>query len=123
MEKTCNYCGNEIQGRADKQFCSVHCKSALQYQTRKKEEALYYIIDRQLKLNRKLLKKYNQAGLATIRKEKLTTQGFNPKYFTHYWKNGKGQLYLFCYEYGYLSKNEKGKDKYVLVQWQDYMGH
>ena len=82
MEKTCNYCGNEIHGRADKQFCSVHCKSALQYQTRKKEEALYYKIDRQLKLNRKLLKKYNQEGLATIRKEKLTTQGFNPKYFT-----------------------------------------
>ena len=118
----CPHCHASIEGRSDKKFCSIHCKSAYQYQIRKTKEVLYYKIDRQLKLNRKLLKKYNQAGLATIRKEKLTTQGFNPKYFTHYWKNGKGQLYLFCYEYGYLGKSENGKDKYVLVQWQDYMG-
>jgi hypothetical protein len=47
--------------------------------------------------------------------------GFNPKYFTHYWKNKKGNVYLFCYEFGFLETQEQNKKKYVLVQWQDYM--
>jgi len=47
--------------------------------------------------------------------------GFNPKYFTHYWKNSKGEVYLFCYEYGFLSKNNNGVEKYILVRHQAYM--
>jgi len=34
----------------------------------------------------------------------LIDQGFNPKFFTHYWKNNKGDVYLFCYEYGFNPK-------------------
>ena len=47
--------------------------------------------------------------------------GFNPKYFTHYWKNQKGDVYLFCYEFGFLKRTENGKAKYILVEWQKYM--
>ena len=52
--------------------------------------------------------------MATIRKEKLLSEGFNPKYFTNYWKNSKGQVSLFCYEYGFLKiqKNQK-KNTYL----------
>jgi len=28
---------------------------------------------------------------------------------------------LFCYEYGFMEKTEKGKSKFVLVTWQNYM--
>jgi len=69
--KVCPYCATEITGRADKKYCSTHCKSAHQYQKSKLEEVLYYTIDKQLKKNRKLLKEYNKSGLSTIRKEKL----------------------------------------------------
>ncbi|WP_369887175.1 hypothetical protein [Aquimarina sp. AD10] len=93
----CLSCGNIIIGRSDKKYCSVYCKSAHQYQRRKSEEEQYYSIDRQLKTNRKILKAYNKSGLSTVRKEKLIAEGFDPKYFTHYWKNNKGQVYLFCY--------------------------
>jgi hypothetical protein len=82
---------------------------------------LYGVIDKQLKLNRRLLNHYNKAGKAVIRKTELLKAGFNPKYFTHYWKNQKGDVYLFCYEYGFLEKKEGEKVKYVLVQWQEYM--
>jgi hypothetical protein len=82
---------------------------------------LYNQIDNQLKQNRRILKNYNKAGKAVIRKDELIKEGFNPKYFTHYWKNKKGDVYLFCYEFGFLERKENGKSKYVLVQWQPYM--
>ena len=83
--------------------------------------SLYNQIDQQLKSNRRILKNFNKAGKATVRKEVLMEQGFNPKHFTHYWKNQKGDVYLFCYEFGFLEKVENNKSKYILVQWQDYM--
>ena len=119
--KTCPVCDSIIKGREDKIFCSLKCKSAYQYQTKKSTEILYHKIDKQLKTNRRLLKLYNKSGLSTIRKEKLISDGFNPNYFTHYWKNSKGDVYLFRYEYGFLNKDDKGKQKYVLVKWQSYM--
>ena len=63
----------------------------------------------------------NQSGKSTIRKEGPINADFNPKYFTHYWKNSKGEVYLFCYDYGYLSLQENDRSKYVLVKWQPYM--
>ena len=120
MEK-CPVCETDLKGRVDKKFCSLKCKSAHQYQKRKSEEDLYYKIDKQLKINRKLLKSYNKSGLSTIRKQKLIAEGFDPNYFTHYWKNNKEQVYLFCYEYGFLDLKEKGK--YVLITHQAYMNN
>ena len=74
-----------------------------------------------MKTNRKILKKYNQSGYTTLRKSELTQKGFNPKFFTHYWKNTKGQVYWFCYDFGFLAIEKEGKQKYLIVQWQDYM--
>lgn len=120
--RKCPHCNEEVKGRTDKIFCTPYCKSSYHYQASlDKEENLFKTIDRQLKLNRRLLKKYNKAGKAVIRKEALMKEGFNPKYFTHYWKNKKGDVYLFCFEYGFLEKQENDKPKFVLVQWQAYM--
>jgi hypothetical protein len=47
--------------------------------------------------------------------------GFDSRFFTHYWKNKKGEVYLFVYEFGFLKINENQKEKYLLIQWQDYM--
>ncbi len=120
--KKCQYCGESLEGRVDKLFCNPSCKSAYHYQkSREKEPRLYNKIDNQLKHNRRILKKFNKAGKATVRKEKLLEEGFNPRYFTHYWKNKKGDIYLFCYEFGFLERKENARAKYVLVQWQSYM--
>ena len=120
--RQCVECGEKTEGRIDKIFCTPYCKSNYHYKKNiEKEKGLYVSIDRQLKLNRRLLHHYNRAGKAVIRKVALLKVGFNPKYFTHYWKNKKGDVYLFCYEFGFLEKKENGKSKYILVQWQDYM--
>lgn len=118
----CKFCGKELQGRSDKMYCDVHCKSSFHYKRSLEGEPTFYNkVDKQLKLNRRILKSFNKAGKATVRAIVLLRQGFNPKYFTHYWKNGRGDVYFFVYEYGFLIKKEKNVDKYVLVQWQKYM--
>ncbi len=118
----CISCGASIAGRADKKFCNDTCKSAYHYiQNSEGVDSLYKHIDKQLKTNRRILREFNKAGKATVRKKVIIDEGFNPKYFTHYWKNKKGDVYLFCYEYGFLKKIENQKEKYVLVQWQKYM--
>ena len=120
-KKICPICGKDILGRKDKVYCSHTCKSAAHYEDRQRDQPFYYEVDKQLKTNRKILKKYNQSGFTTLRKEKLLEEGFNPRYFTHYWKNSKGQVYLFCYDYGFLDLKDK-KEKFLIVEWQEYMG-
>lgn len=122
MENKCKNCSTILQGRSDKIYCDNYCKSAYQYKNEKENQSNFYLkVDKQLKSNRKILKAYNKAGKSTVRAEELLKEGFNPNYFTHYWKNQKGDVYLFCYEYGFLKRMESEKEKYVLVTWQKYM--
>ncbi|MCK5872913.1 MAG: hypothetical protein KAG26_08805 [Methylococcales bacterium] len=120
--RNCPYCKEIIKGRSDKKFCTPYCKSSYHYQeSLKTANSFFKLVDKQLKLNRKVLKSYNKTGKSTIRKSTMLQDGFNPKYFTHYWKSTQGDVYLFCYEFGFLEKMDNGKPKYVLVTWQDYM--
>jgi len=120
-ERKCPICSSIVKGRVDKVFCSPKCKSIDQYENQHKTEHFYLTVKKQLNINRKILKKYNRNGFTTLRQSIIIAEGFNPKFFTHYWKNKKGEVYLFVYEYGFLSKNDTTYKKYILVTWQDYM--
>ncbi len=121
-ESVCLSCKNKLEGRSDKKFCDIHCKSSYQYQQSKLHEPRFFNkVDNQLKLNRKTLKFFNKAGKATIRSKVLLEKGFNPNFFTHFWKNKKGDVYLFVYEYGFIKRQENNVEKYILIMWQDYM--
>lgn len=116
------HCGQVLSGRTDKKYCDLHCKSAHQYKKSKEDPVRFYNkVDNQLKLNRKILKEYNKGGKVTVRNETLLNLGFDPNFFTHFWKNQKGDVYLFVYEYGFLRLMENGREKYILVTWQAYM--
>ncbi len=120
--KTCLSCGKGLEGRSDKKYCDAYCKSSYQYRQSKLNTPKFYNkVDNQLKLNRKILKYFNKAGKATIRSEVLIDLGFDPNFYTHYWKNTKKDTYLFVYEFGFLRRMENGKEKYILIIWQDYM--
>lgn len=122
LSNKCKYCDKEIEGRSDKKFCDAYCKSSYHYQKSITESPRFFNkVDNQLKLNRKLLKNYNKARKVIIRVEQLKAEGFDPNYFTHYWKNTKGDVYLFVYEYGFLRKLEHGFEKFILIKWQAYM--
>ncbi|WP_431158791.1 hypothetical protein [Winogradskyella poriferorum] len=122
LQEKCLNCGKKLTGRIDKKYCDPRCKSAHQYKVeQERPERFYNKVDNQLRLNRRILKEYNKAGKAVVRQSIFMAEGFDPNFFTHYWKNRKGNVYLFVYEYGFLSKKENGNDKYVLIKWQDYM--
>jgi hypothetical protein len=122
IHQQCRHCKKELQGRTDKKYCNLHCKSAYQYQLAKEQpERFYNIVDNQLKLNRKILKEFNKGGKVTVRSELINELGFDSNFFTHYWKNNKGDVYFFVYEYGFLKRTEHNIRKYVLIKWQDYM--
>lgn len=125
MKKSCPVCKIQFSGRMDKKYCSANCKSIDHYEKRRKEEKFYFEVDRQLKINRRILKKYNRNGMTKLKCEILVSEGFNPNFFTHYWKNRKGDVYLFCYDYGFLKLKDKingsVKEKYIIVEWQEYM--
>lgn len=119
--KICPVCGKILHGRSDKIYCTPKCKNADHYEKRIINEKFYLLVDKQLKTNRRILKEFNKAGKAIVRKTVLFDEGFDPKYFTHTWTNRSGDVYSFCYEYGFLSSVEHGKAKYILITWQGYM--
>lgn len=122
FSKLCLNCNNVLEGRSDKKYCDLHCKSSFQYKQKKLNESSFYQkVDKQLKNNRKILKYFNRSGKTTVRYEVLKRRGFDSNYFTHYWKNNNGDVYLFVYEYGFLKKIENGKNKCILITWQEYM--
>ncbi|MDA7804048.1 hypothetical protein N8987_05680 [Crocinitomix sp.] len=57
----------------------------------------------------------------TIRKEELLKEGFNPRFFTHFWKTQTGDTYLFCYDQGFKEIMDHDRKKYLLILWQPYM--
>ena len=120
-QKICLDCKKELSGRADKKFCDVYCKSAYHYKLRQQTPNFYIRVDQQLKKNRKILKYSHKSGKGTVRVQTLMKQGFSPDFFTHYWKNNNGDVYLFVYEFGFLKKIKNGEQKYILVTWQPYM--
>jgi hypothetical protein len=49
-------------------------------------------------------------------KEKLLQMGFQFKFLTHTYANQKENVYVFCYEYGYLPLEH---DLYLIVKRKD----
>jgi len=118
----CLACKKKMTGRSDKKFCDLYCKSSFHYKKSLEEAPRFYNkVDNQLKLNRRILKNFNKAGKATLRATLILDLGFDPNFFTHYWKNTKGDVYLFVYEYGFLKRKEHNVEKYVLIKWQQFM--
>ena len=116
MERTCLDCGNLIKGRADKKFCDDQCRS--NYNNKLKPEIPPAIkkINAVLKHNRDILEKLNPEGKTKISKTKLVKAGFDLQYHTHQLQTQNGNIYIFCYEYGYLSLDN---ETFLLVKREE----
>ena len=82
------------------------------------EPGTFIKVSKQLKANRKILKKYNVSGQSQVKRELLVRDGFDFNYFTNYWKAKNNNVYLFCFEFGFRDLKD---GKYMLILWQDYM--
>jgi hypothetical protein len=72
-------------------------------------------INNSLRRNRRILEDLlpETEKMAKTTKEKLLQKGFQFKYLTHRYTNAKGNVYFFCYDYGYLPLEQ---DWYLLVR-------
>ncbi len=119
MTKNCLYCNQPLVGRSDKKFCDKHCQNAYHTQSKNSEENFIRQVNKQLRANRSALKKACPQGKATVRKDFLRSLGMDFRHLTHSWTSKGGNLYYFCYDYGYTPSVDK--EKVVIIQQQHYM--
>jgi len=111
-------CGESIQGRSDKKFCSDQCRTS--YYNRQNSDSTNDMrnINRTLRKNRKILADLNPNGKSKVGKAKLLDLGFNFSYFTNVYKTKTGKVYYFCYEQGYLPIDD---NQFALVLRHEYV--
>lgn len=104
-EKTCLECNKHLKGRTDKKFCDDFCRNAYNNKLNSHTNAYVRNVTNLLRRNRRILEEAlppNEELVKTTR-NKLLQKGFNFKYLTHTYTNKKGNVYYFCFEYGYLN--------------------
>lgn len=102
--RNCRNCTKTLRGRVDKKFCNDYCRN--NYNNQFKPEKNHYVrtVNNWLLKNRRILESVLPATKECIRvnKEKLQQLGFLFPYHTHTYMNRKGNVYFYCYEYGYM---------------------
>ena len=111
----CLACNKQVKGRTDKKFCDDYCRNNYNNQLKSAATNLVRNINNALGKNRRILESIIPTVEETFKttKEKLLQKGFQFKYFTNSYTNKKGDVYFFCYDYGYLPI---GNDWYLLVR-------
>jgi len=114
VARNCLACGKILHGRADKKFCNDYCRNAYNNQLKAASSNIVRNINNTLIKNRRILESLlGSEEMSKTTKEKLLQQGFSFKYLTHSYKNKKGNVYFFCYEFGYLPLEH---DWYLVVR-------
>jgi hypothetical protein len=112
--RACLTCGKPVKGRIDKKFCDDYCRNIHNNQSKLDENAFVRQITTILKKNRRILSELlGNEGMIKQPKSKLLDMAFQFKYHTHEYINQKGNIYYFCFEYGYLPLEG---DWYLLVK-------
>lgn len=113
-QTTCRQCGQPLRGRCDKKFCNDGCRNAFNNEQNSARYALVRRVNAILLRNRRILAGLLGADETTkVSKEVLLLEGFQFRYGTHQYANGRGGVYQFCYEYGWL---ELSPERYLLVR-------
>lgn len=118
--RICLECGKELRGRLGKKYCNADCKSAYHNRNKSIGEITITEINRISRHNRTILKTLSPEGKATVRKEVLDQMGYDYRFFNGIFKTKTG-LYYLVYDYAFSPIFEKGLEKALIVQRQDYM--
>ncbi len=121
QKRLCQNCGDQMTGRIDKKFCTIQCKSVFNNRARSDEEQNMQTTNRLLRRNRTILKQLSPIGKNTVRKELMQELGFSFHYFSSIFKNQAGDIYYLCYDYGFHPFTQKGVERALIIQKQEYM--
>lgn len=105
MKKHCLECQEPVTGRSDKKFCSDDCRSRHYHKREGSKISRIRGINYILKRNRTILAKFTHAGRRSINRAQLIERGFSFEFFTHFRKTRSGRVYRYCYDQGYLLKD------------------
>jgi hypothetical protein len=102
--RLCLQCQKPLRGRTDKKFCDDNCRNVFNNTIKAVPYNLVRNVNNQLAKNRRLLEEVIPAGeeMGKTTRDKMISKGFSFKYLTHTYTNKKGNVYFFCYDYGYL---------------------
>ncbi len=103
--RICKNCNKNIRGRSDKKFCSISCKNAYHYQQKNSIPQAILVIDKILHKNHGIMSALFQTKheyYFYVAKTKMTELGFNFSYFTGTYKNSKGKVYHYIYDYAWM---------------------
>lgn len=113
-DKKCLACSKAVRGRIDKKFCDDYCRNNYNNQLKSGETKLIRNIVNALRKNRLILQMViGNEEMAKVSKEKLLGEGFHFKYHTNIYDNKKGNVYYFCFDYGYLPLDN---DRFLVVK-------
>ena len=101
----CLSCRKALKGRTDKKFCDDFCRNNYNNQLKSSDNNYVRNINNALRKNRRILATLLEGiaeGKTTTRKDSLSVNGFEFRYFTHTYITKEGKTYFFCYEYGYM---------------------
>lgn len=101
--RQCLACGKKLQGRADKKFCNDYCRNVYNNELKSANSSVVRNLNNLLIKNRRILEGLlGGEEMKKASRDNLMKQGFNFKYITHTYTNKKGNIYFYCYEFGYL---------------------
>lgn len=107
--KTCQLCQKPIKGRSDKKFCNDYCRNGYNNQNKSTQINIIRNTNHALLKNRKILKELlpECCPLIKVKREKLLQLGYFFNYTTSVYKNKKGSIYYYCYDFGMMPLNEE----------------
>jgi predicted nucleic acid-binding Zn ribbon protein len=116
MDRLCLDCGTPVKGRTDKKFCDDSCRNNYNNHLKVEDNLILKRVNGILKKNRAILAQLTPGGKAKVTRKRLLAAGFNFDYHTYSYTAQNGNIYIFCYEYGYLVLNE---DSFLLVKREE----
>ena len=112
-QKLCLECGEQIQGRSDKKFCSDYCRNSHNNKVNTESKNLIRNTNNRLKKNYKTLTELNKSGKSKVIRNTLNSHNFDFSLFTSIYKTQTGNVYYYVYDQGYL---ELDNDYFLLIK-------
>jgi hypothetical protein len=110
-DRLCLECEVKLRGRVDQKFCSDQCRNAYNNALNSDVNSIVRNTNNTLRKNRRILEqllKGKPEGKTVTTLSNLSKAGFNFDNITSVYTTKSGNVYLFCYEYGYQKlENEK----------------
>ena len=114
----CIVCKTKLFGRRGKKYCSDQCRSIWNNKMNSDANNFMRNVNNMLRRNRRVLIELNPKGKAKASRDTLLEHGFNFNYFTNEYITKSGNVYRFCYEYGYIELKD---DMFALVIRKEYV--